>query len=65
MNLQDNKTAKKKLQKLAEAAKIELSNKDVARVQAENIIDTNDLDVTITRADFEQVVDHIQKRCIR
>ena len=65
MNLQDNKTAKKKLQKLAEAAKIELSNKDVARVQAENIIDANDLDVTITRADFERVIDHIQRRCIR
>lgn len=49
----------KKLQKLAEQAKITLSKQDVARIQAENIMDATDLDVTMTKADFEQVIDSI------
>jgi heat shock protein 1/8 len=64
IDIKDNQRALRRLRNVVEKAKRTLSTATQATVEVDGLAEGQDLNITLTRAKFEQLCDHLFKKCI-
>lgn len=65
VNISDNQRALRRIRFAAEKAKRTLSTSTQANIDVDALADGIDFSLTLTRAKFEQLCDHLFKKCLR